>query len=176
MESKLITLQNEQFILRKYDLNNDPPLMVQFLFDKMNSEKGIKELREGDQILLVKSPNKSIRLVAEIHGELIVTLTLSAEFWILEGLHIYSMVTAEQYRGTGISTRLFQYGCNYARDQNKRLLTVDTKGTNFAAQKFFKKMGFIEFGKIPNALILSGNTKEDLVFYYYFLPDISPNI
>jgi len=45
---QIIDFQNTQVIFREYDIDLDPPKLVKYLFDQMNSEEGILKLRESD--------------------------------------------------------------------------------------------------------------------------------
>lgn len=160
--------QDGKIILRKYRSENDPEKLVIHLFDKMNNPEGIAQLRASDHRFLERG-DLEVRFVAEFKGELIATLLLNSEYWNKQGYHMYAVVTAEQYRGTGISQLLFKFVCQWAIRQGKRTLTTDTHGNNLRARAFYEKIGFMQFGVIPNNLESGPENWVDHIFYYYLL-------
>ncbi len=79
-----------------------------------------------------------------------------------------SVVTADQYRGTGISTILFEFAKEWIKPYDARILLVETWETNVAARKFYEKMGFQQYGCLPHGSI---NRQEegkfvDSIFYF----------
>ncbi len=163
--SKRQKFQDGFVTLRPYNNETDPEKLVVYLFDEMNSKKGIEQLRESDTRFLSRK-NLEVRFVAEIKGELVVTLTLNTEYWNKEGFHMYAVVTAPQYQGTGISQILFQYVCQWVISQKKVLITTDTSGDNLRAQGFFTKIGFKQFGTIPSIIARDGGNRVAQIFFY----------
>lgn len=156
--------------LRIYNNKTDPEKLVVYLFDKMNTKEGIQQLRDSDARFL-KRENLEVRFVAEYKGELIATLLLNSEYWNKEGFHMYAVVTAPQYQGKGISQILFQYVCRWVKSQGKKLITTDTYGDNLRAQAYFKKIGFKQFGTIPDIIEKDDGNQVDHIFFYYRLDD-----
>ncbi|MBY9000485.1 MAG: GNAT family N-acetyltransferase [Candidatus Heimdallarchaeota archaeon] len=154
--------------LRRYNNETDPEKLIVYLYDKMNTNEGLQQLRDSDTRFL-KRKNLEVRFVAEFKGELIASLELNNEYWNKEGFHMYSVVTAPQFRGTGISQMLFQYVCRWVKGQGKKLITTDTYGDNIRAQAFFQKIGFTQFGIIPSLIENTEGNKVDQIFYYITL-------
>lgn len=150
---KRVPFQSTQVILREYDLEFDPEKLVKFLFDKMNSEQGIKELKEGDKWLHDPERNRK-RFVAEIDEELYATITVEQEDGALTGhrFRLYAVVTTKHYQGTGLSQLLFQYVKEWIREQQGKLVLVETWEDNIGARKFYKKIGFAQYAILPNGL------------------------
>lgn len=151
--------------LRQYNFETDPEKIVVYLYDKMNTKEGIQQLRDDDTRFL-KRKNLEVRFVSEFKGELIASLVLNKEYWNKEGYHMYSVVTAPLFRGSGISQLLFQYVCRWVKGQGKKLITTDTYSDNLRAQSFFNKIGFIQFGIIPKITETTKGKKVDQIFFY----------
>ncbi|UYP44889.1 hypothetical protein NEF87_001174 [Candidatus Lokiarchaeum ossiferum] len=164
-EQEITPFQDGFVILREYELTTDPDKLVLHLFDKMNSPEGITELRASDK-RFAKHRDKNNRFIAEFKGKLIATLTLVSEYWSKQGFHMYSVVTAKDYQGSGITSLLFDYACQWASAQGKSIIIVDTYEDNLPAQKYFKKIGFKRIGIIPDAIENSKNEKVGQIFYY----------
>ncbi len=154
--------------LRPYNVETDPEKLVIYLYDKMNTKEGVQQLRDSDTRFL-KRKNLEVRFVAEFKGELIASLELNNEYWNKEGFHMYSVVTAPLFRGTGISQMLFKHVCQWVKGQGKKLITIDTYGDNLHAISFFNKIGFIQFGTIPKIIETAEGNKVDQIFFYYII-------
>ncbi|MCF2141072.1 MAG: GNAT family N-acetyltransferase [Candidatus Lokiarchaeota archaeon] len=163
-----IQFNGSPLIFREYDFENDPPKLVKYLYDKMNSPDGIAALKKGDLWLKDKSQVR-VRLVAEYEQELIASL-------VLEGclgpkpndrFTLFSVVTAPQYRGKGISKLLFEFAKEWIRRYNARILLVETWENNLSARKFYEKMGFKQYGCLPKGSInRQGEGYVDEILYY----------
>lgn len=139
---KTVQLNGKDITLRLYDHKKDDKKLVASLFTKMNTEEGLKELHEGDQKYLINS-KLNFRLVAEYNDELLATITLMNvdEFKINSKMTMYSVVTREDYQGTGVSQLLFDYACLWAKNLGESEVIVNTDKWNIRAQKFYLKMG-----------------------------------
>lgn len=166
--SESCELQDGIVYLRRYKIETDPEKLVVYLYDKMKTKEGIQQLRDSDTRFL-KRKNLEARFVAEFEGELIASLELNTEYWNKEGYHMYSVITAPLFRGTGISQMLFQYVCRWVKSQGKKLITTDTYGDNLRALSFFNKIGFIQFGIIPKVIETTEGNKVDQIFLYYLI-------
>ncbi len=165
---KIIRFNDTDLLLREYNFENDPPKMVKYLFDKMNSKAGISELRAGDA-WFHDSHVIRVRLVAEINGELYATATLEGSLGPLinDKYTLFSVVTAEKYRRTGLSQLLMDFACQWAKNHSGRLMLVETWESNERARKFYEKLGFHQFGILPNGIKKrSGDGYEGLIYYF----------
>ncbi len=166
---QIIDFQNTQVIFREYNFDLDPPKLVIHLYDQMNSKKGIIKLREGD-VWFHDPLITRIRFVAEIEGELCATCNLEGCLGPSpnDKYKLSSVVTAPSYRGTGLSHLMFNFVCQWAKSHGGRMLLVETWDNNFAAKAFYEKMGFKQYGVLPNGL--SNRKGEGFVdeIYYYF--------
>lgn len=155
-------------LLREYDFKSDPPKMVKYLFDRMNYESGISELRKADEWFLNSSCLRK-RLVSEINGELCSTITIEQgqNKHIEHTFNLYSLVTAKQFRGKGLTRLIFNYACDWIRAHGGSILLVDTWEDNISARKFYEKMEFKLYGSIPKGFKGDHGFGERV---YYYLP------
>lgn len=167
-DPEISPFQDGSVILREYKPATDPEKLVIHLFDNMNSAEGITELRASD-MRFTNHRDMNNRFVAEFKGCLIATLTLVSEYWSKQGFHMYSVVTAEKYRGSRITQLLFEYACKWISSQGKNLIMVDTYGDNLRAQKYFEKVGFKRMGIIPDVLTNASDEKIGQLFYYLYI-------
>ncbi len=168
---QIIDFQNTKVILREYNFELDPPKLVIHLFDQMNSDEGILKLREGDAWFHDPLITR-VRLVAEIDGELYATSTLEGCLGPTpnDKYKLTSVVTVPSYRGTGLSRLMFNFACQWARSNGGRMLLVETWENNEAARVFYEKMGFKQYGILPNGLSnRKGDGFIDEIHYYFNL-------
>ena len=140
---KEIEFKGLPLILREYDFENDPPKLVKYVYDKMNSPEGIIALKKGDQ-WFKDGFHVRVRLVAEYKQEIIASLQLQGCLGPKPNDHfkLSSVVTAPQCRGTGISTILFEFAKEWIKPYNARIIVVETWENNIIARKYYEKMGF----------------------------------
>jgi ribosomal protein S18 acetylase RimI-like enzyme len=167
---KKVPFQSTHAILREYDMENDPEKLVIHLFNQMKStEENINSVREGDKWFQDPDHQRK-RFVAEIEGDLYATISVGQGMNRLE-MHryrMYSVVTAKQYQGTGLSALLFEYVKEWIEQQNGRLILVETWEDNMRARKFYEKLGFIQYGSLPNGLKnRNGKGFVPEIFYYF---------
>ena len=108
--TKPFMIQGQEGIFRLYNAEKDNIKLVTTLFTKMNNRKGLEELHTGDTSTFIGS-KENFRLVAELHDILIATITLmkKSDFKEKKIVNMYSVVTIEKYRGTGISGKFFDF-------------------------------------------------------------------
>ncbi len=168
---QIIDFQNTQVIFREYNFDLDPPKIVIYLYDQMNSDEGIIRLREGDTWFHDPLITR-VRLVAEINGELYATCNLEGCLGRTpnDKFNLSSVATSPNYRGTGLSRLMFNFACQWAKSHGGRMLLVDTWDNNFPAKAFYEKMGFIQYGILPDGLAnRKGEGFVDGIYYYFNL-------
>lgn len=165
---KIIEWNQQPLTLREYDFDLDPPKIVQYCFDQMNSPEGIAQLRESDKWLR-NGPQKKIRLVAEYKNEIVASMGLEGCLGPKPNDHftLNSVVTAEHSRGTGVSKLLFEFAKDWVTRYGARILLVDTWENNIPARRFYEKLGFKQYGCLPKGLInRQGEGYVDNILYY----------
>ena len=165
---KEIDFSGWPLILREYDFDKDPPKLVKYVYDKMNSPEGIIALKKGDHWFKDEFQIR-VRLVAEYKEELIASLQLNGCLGPKpnDQFRLTSVATAPQYRGTGISSILFEFAKEWVKPYNARMLLVETWETNIGARKYYEKLGFKQYGCLPHGSInRQGEGFMDEIFYF----------
>ena len=76
-------------------------------------------------------------------------------------------MTAEKYRGTGLSQLMFNFTRNWAKIHSGRLMLLETWESNRKARKFYEKIGFRQYGILPKgAKKRNGDGFEDEIYYF----------
>ncbi len=169
---KKVRFQGLDVILREYDFDNDPKKLVIHLFNQMDSyEENLQSVLEGDKWF--DDPHQfRKRLVAEIEGELIATVTIEKGLssFTDHRYRLYAVVTAPQYRGTGLSQIFFDYIKEWIKGHRGSMILVETWENNISARKFYEKMGFIQYACLPGGFKnRNGDGYVDEILYFFQL-------
>ena len=165
---KAVDLNGKTILLREYELETDPSKLAKNLYDQIKTEVQIQELRASMKKWYNNSHTRVI-LVAECDQELITSLMLDGCLGPTpnEKFQFYAVVTAEHFRGTGVSQLLFSFAKEWVRQFNARILLVDTWANNIRARKYYEKLGFKQYGCLPQGLEnRQGEGYVDEIFYY----------
>lgn len=80
---------------------------------------------------------------------------------------IFGIAVARQFRGEGIGYELARATIDEAKKMipGLRLLTLDVFGKNVVAQGLYRKLGFEEVGRIPEAILYKGEYTDNVIMY-----------
>lgn len=126
------------------------------------------EERIANNIIKMKSGN-CIQYVAEVDGVVIGNILLEKEEFALHEhrCSLGDVVVNTAFQGLGIAGKLLE-GCKQqAKSWGLKLITVHVRGGT-PAEEVYKKLGFIEAGRIPKGIVESWNENKtyDDVFMY----------
>jgi L-amino acid N-acyltransferase YncA len=74
-----------------------------------------------------------------------------------------------EWRGRGVGRQLFAATSTFAREAGYRKLAIQVRGSNVAAQAFYRSLGFVECGRFTGQVIVDG-VEDDEVMMEFFLP------
>ena len=72
----------------------------------------------------------------------------------------------KEYQGLGLGTILLEKAIAFAREAGYTNMELGVLSDNLPAQGLYRKMGFIECGRLPEAFILDDGTVLDEVIMY----------
>lgn len=81
------------------------------------------------------------------------------------GQHVitFGVMTDENARGKGVASRLIQFFIEYARKEGYQKITIQAMGSNPQALALYKKLGFIEEGRLRNEFFIHGRYIDDYI-------------
>lgn len=136
-----------------------------------NTPEEVEE-RIANNIIKMKS-GSCIQFVAEVDGVVIGNMKLDKEEFALHEhrCSLGDVVVNPAFQGMGIARKLLE-GCKQqAKSWGLKLLTVHVRGGT-PAEEVYKKLGFIEAGRIPKGIIEpwnDNNTFDDVFMYQEIL-------
>lgn len=96
------------------------------------------------EAFLKELENKFARYMVAIKNNKVIAY---AGIWIiLDEVHIVSIAVHPNYRQKGIASLLMDNIFKFCRENNKSSITLEVRKSNIAAQKLYKKYGFIDEG------------------------------
>lgn len=124
------------------------------LWENIFSRNTLNEVKDRIAMYLQSyAAEKAIPLVAEVDGHVIGTMYLAFDDQLRA--HICTLgdvVVNPGFQRMGIARRLFEEGKAHAAEKGKCMMTVSTRGGS-AAETVYQKLGFIEYGRLPNGII-----------------------
>lgn len=105
-------------------------------------------------------------LVAEDDGEVVGTIELAVQG--KRSRHrgeLFRFVVAESHRGKGIARRLLGSIIEEATRLDIEMIDAAARAET-PAEDAFRKLGFVEFGRLPGGLVMDPEEVYDLVYFY----------
>lgn len=72
----------------------------------------------------------------------------------------------KEYHGFGLGTILVDHAINFAKNSGYKIMELGVLSDNIKAQGLYKKMGFTEWGRLPEAFFLDDGTPIDEITMY----------
>jgi ribosomal protein S18 acetylase RimI-like enzyme len=120
---------------------------------------------EQRNYLASMSPREAIHM-AEDGGVVVGAQTL--ELWSpLESMrHVGQLGTfvAPEWRGRGVGRELWSRTAEFARLGGYRKLVIQVRGSNAAAQAFYRRLGFVECGRLSRQVVIDGLEDDEVLF------------
>jgi AraC-like DNA-binding protein/predicted N-acetyltransferase YhbS len=140
------------------------------LWENIFSRNTPQEVEERIAGNLVKMKSGDyIHFVAEVDGVVIGNMSFNKETHPLYAHKCFlgDVVVNPAFQRMGIAKKLFESCKKQAVQQGLKLITVTTRGGT-DVEEVYKKLGFIEAGRIPNGIIETWGDKNlfDEVFFY----------
>lgn len=170
------TRTGKEIILR-YPEMGDLETLLQFINDLSDEHtfiryQGEHETLESEKKFLENrlkqiEDKKSVHLLAFCND----TLVGASEIHMLDKTEkhvgVFGISIVKSFRGEGIGKILMENVISEAAKQmpELKIITLEVYSTNTTAKELYKKMGFVEYGLLPEG-ISRGNNFEDAVLMY----------
>jgi GNAT superfamily N-acetyltransferase len=105
-------------------------------------------------------------LVAEADGRVVGTIELGMQGGRARHRgELFRFVVAESHRGMGIARRLLESVLAEAKRMGVEMIDAAARAGT-PAEDAFRKLGFVEFGRLPGGLVMDPEEIYDLVYFY----------
>ena len=68
-----------------------------------------------------------------------------------------------EWRGRGVGQSLFAATREFAQTAGYQKLVIQVRGSNAAAQSYYRRVGFVECGRLRDQVIIDGHTDDEVV-------------
>ncbi len=72
-----------------------------------------------------------------------------------------------QWRGKGVGRQLWRVTESFARQVGYRKLAIQVRGSNTAAQAFYRRLGFHECGRLTRQVIIDGIEDDEILMEFF---------
>jgi ribosomal protein S18 acetylase RimI-like enzyme len=73
-----------------------------------------------------------------------------------------------EWRGRGVGRQLWNATKSFAQECSYRKAVIQVRGTNVAAQGFYRGIGFRECGRLTRQVVIDGVEDDEVVMEYFF--------
>lgn len=119
-----------------------------------------------DKLEKVKK-NECVYLVGFVDKELVTSSEITLGSLAKKHIGSLGITVAKKYRGEGIGKKMMELIIKESIKKLKDLKIIDLEvfSENFIAQNLYKKMGFIEYGRLPKSLKRRGKFDDAILMY-----------
>jgi RimJ/RimL family protein N-acetyltransferase len=71
------------------------------------------------------------------------------------------------WRGRGVGQALFNVTMPFARSMGYRKLVIQVRASNLSAQAFYKRLGFVECGRLRGQVMIDGVEDDEIVMEFF---------
>ena len=158
------TTKSGKTVSFRYPTINDAEILMNYI-NKISLEKTFITFQGEQQTLkeetkwlksFIEKINKSelVFLMAFIGGNLVATSHIELKDKIKSHIGGFGITVSKDYRGDGIGKKLMELVISESIKKIKglKIIELEVFGDNPIAQNLYKKMGFIEFGRLPRGI------------------------
>ena len=158
------TTKSGKTVSFRYPTINDAEILMNYI-NKLSLEKTFLTLQGEQQTLkeetkwlksFIEKINKSelVFLMAFIGGNLVATSHIELKDKIKSHIGGFGITVSKDYRGDGIGKKLMELVISESIKKIKglKIIELEVFGDNPIAQNLYKKMGFVEFGRLPKGI------------------------
>ncbi|WP_430402225.1 N-acetyltransferase family protein [Fluviicola sp.] len=170
---KTIDLKDGRTILLRHVEVSDAPKVIEFVHGFVYDEEFVPlsegefnpTLAEEEQILsnYIERPN-SLFLVAEFNGKLVGNINVDGhQRKIMRHTAVFGMGMHKEWQSCGLGTALLNGAIDWAKnDSELEILYLQVYAENEAGLALYRKMGFVEHGRIPNFFKQNGRYHDEI--------------
>lgn len=169
------TTKSGKTVSFRYPTINDAEILMNYI-NKLSLEKTFI-LMQGEQKTLedekgwiesfIKNKNKVVIVLAFIKNKLIGVSDISLKTGAKNHIGSFGITIAKEYRSEGIGKKLMELVISESIKKIKglRIIELEVFGDNLIAQNLYKKMGFVEFGRLVKGIKHKGKFVDAVLMY-----------
>lgn len=169
----IITLKDQREILLRHVEISDAARVIEFVQGFVYDEEYVPlvtgefnpTLAEEEQLLsnyLTRS--NSLFLVAEFEGKIVGNINVDgSQRQILRHTAVFGMGMLKEWQSVGLGTAILQAAINWAKSTSElEILLLQVYAENESGLALYRKLGFVENGRIPNFFKQNGRYHDEI--------------
>lgn len=173
---KKVVLKDGREVLLRHVEVSDAPRVIEFVHGFVYDEEYVPlsegefnpTIAEEEQILsnYVERSN-ALFLVAEMDGKLVANINVDGnQRKILRHTAVFGMGMHKEWQSCGLGTAILSAAIDWARTNPElEILFLQVYAENEAGLALYRKMGFVEHGRIPNFFKQNGRYHDEISMY-----------
>ena len=117
------------------------------------------------------SPREAIHIAVDGTQDIVGFQTLDLWSPLLTSMaHVAQVGTylLPEWRGRGVGRQLWNATQSFAREADYRKLAIQVRGSNTAAQAFYRRLGFRECGRMARQVMIDGIEDDEVLMEFLF--------
>jgi RimJ/RimL family protein N-acetyltransferase len=126
---------------------------------------------EERRYLESRSPREALHVAVDTPSDIVGLQNLDLWSPLLNSMaHVGQIGTflLPEWRGRGVGRRLWNATTSFARDAGYRKLVIQVRGSNTAAQAFYRSLGFQACGRLSRQVIIDGVEDDEVLMELFF--------
>lgn len=173
---KTVLLKGGRTVLLRHVAVSDASNVIKFVHGFVYEEAYVP-LSEGEFNPTLEEEEKhlsqyiersnSLFLVAEFDGEIVANINVDGnQRKILRHTAVFGMGMHKEWQSCGLGTALLDAAINWAKnDSELEILFLQVYAENEAGLGLYRKMGFVEHGRIPNFFKQNGRYHDEIAMH-----------
>jgi ribosomal protein S18 acetylase RimI-like enzyme len=164
-------------VMLRYPMHGDAPTLLEFINTLSHEQTYI--LFQGEQMTLEEEERylegrlaaveagSGVQILAFSNGLLAGNVSIDLRLGNCSHIGVLGISVAQPFRGRGVGELLMNTIINEAITHLHKLqiITLEVFGNNTIAMNLYSKMGFIEFGRLPDGRLHRGQYVDDVYMY-----------
>jgi len=125
---------------------------------------------EERRYLASLSPREAVHVAVTDDGQIVGLQSLDRWSPFLTSMaHVGQLGTfvLPEWRGNGAGRRLWDATLAFAREADYRKLVIQVRGSNAAAQAFYRRLGFRDCGRLARQVVIDGVEDDEMLLEFF---------
>ncbi|MDQ1235965.1 ribosomal protein S18 acetylase RimI-like enzyme [Paenibacillus sp. SORGH_AS306] len=164
-----MSVQPVDQLVTRLSIMNDAQYLIEIDHLVWNDNNTPCVLQYGSRQQYLQDHPPGTQLVAILGEQICGYVGFQHPTYVSTNQHVYDIHIAihPDYQGKGIGRKLIESLGEFARSQQIRKLTLRVLSTNKEAFQFYKKLGFVENGRLPEEFYINGQYVDDILMTYW---------
>lgn len=161
---RYLKLDDTQLITDFINQISEEKTFITFQGEKMSFKD--EEKYVAQKVKNIKD-KKSVHLLGFIDGELVANCDIDMKEKVFSHIGNFGLIVSKKHRGEGIGKIIMNTVIEESKKNIKdlKIIILGVFACNLIAKNLYTKMGFIEYGRLPQGLQYQGSFTDEILMY-----------